>query len=95
MYFVAIVLPVLTVPLVRNIAKAGGVGRWIAGIHVAAGGLLFFGILVGVSGGGSLVDLSGGGGTEYVVLSYPLSLVLLGLAIAGGAVRPQHAVAPA
>lgn len=88
LYFLVVFLPLLTVPLVVNIAKAGGVGRWIAGIHAATGGLYVFGILVGLSGGGST-------GIMYVVLSYPLSLVLLGLAIAGGAVRPQHAVAPA
>ena len=88
LYFAVAFLPLLTVPLVVNIAKAGGVGRWIAGIHAAAGGLYVFGILVGLSGGGSTAIM-------YVVLSYPLSLVLLGLAIAGGAVRPQHAVAPA
>jgi hypothetical protein len=85
--FVVFFLPFLTVPLILNIAKAGGIGRWIAGIHAAAGGLYVVGIAVGLSGGGST-------GLMYVVLSYPLSLVLLGLAIAGSAVRPQHAVAP-
>ena len=88
LYFVVFFLPFLTVPLVLNIAKSGGVGRWIAGIHAAAGGLYVFAIAVGLSGGGS-------SGLMYVVLSYPLSLVLLGLAIAGSAVRPQHTVAPA
>ena len=88
LYFVLFFVPILTVPLILNIAKAGGISRWIAGIHAAAGGLCVFGILVGLSEGGST-------GFVAVVLSYPVSLVLLGLAIAGGAIRPQQAVAPA
>jgi hypothetical protein len=88
LYFVMFVLPFATVPLVLNLARARVFGRWLAAVHAGAGGVYVVGILIGLSGGRG--DLLG-----FAIMSYDVSLILLGLSLVAGALRSRPAAAAA